>query len=100
MNDHARPWFAATIRVGRRRFRLRLVRWRLALIVAAILLAPVVYVLSAGPVVYLANVAGMQNDPWIETIVGGVYAPLILCMESSDFFGEWMGSYLELWETD
>lgn len=100
MNDHARPWFAATIRVGRRRFRLRLVRWRLALIVAAILLAPVVYVLSAGPVVFLMTAAGMEDTPWVGTLAEGVYAPLILCMESSELFGDLMGSYLELWETE
>lgn len=100
MNDHVRPWFAATIRVGRRKFRLRLVRWRLALSVAAILLAPVVYVLSAGPVVFLMTAAGMEDTPWVGVLVERIYAPLILCMESSEFFGEWMGSYLELWETD
>lgn len=100
MNDHARPWFVATIRLGRRKMRLRLVHWRVALIVAVVLVAPILYVLSVGPVVYLANVAGMQNDPWIETIVEGVYAPLILCMESSETFADCVSAYLELWEPD
>lgn len=100
MNDHARPWFAATIRVGRRRFRLCLVRWRLALIVAVVLVAPVLYVLSVGPIVYLANVAGMQDYRWIERVLEGVYAPLILCMQLSDTFEDWIFAYLELWEPD
>ena len=100
MNDHARPWFVATIRLGRHKMRLRLAHWRAALIVAVVLVAPVLYVLSTGPVVYLANVAGMQNYPWIETIVEGVYAPLILCMDSSESFENGMRAYLELWEPD
>jgi hypothetical protein len=100
MTNHVRPWFVATIRVGRRKFRLRLVRWRVALIVAVVLVAPVFYVLSAGPVVFLMTAAGIEDTPWVGVLVEGIYAPLILCMESSDFFGEWMGSYLELWEAD
>lgn len=100
MNIARKPLFAMTIRIGGSKLRLRS-NWksvRVALVVVAVIAAPLVYVLSTGPVIYLATASGLDQYLWAGMAIELFYAPLILCMESSDFLTDLVEAYVELWE--